>query len=84
MGLINVWIEKTFARITPGNKDIYLPGEADKLYENPNDDNSANLKRKHKKLSLSDLKSVFYICFIGHILAAVVFGFEFLNVCFKK
>ena len=79
MGLLNKWISRTFGRISPRNPAIYPVGGMNKLYENPTDQKATLNKSKEKELSLSDLKSVFYVCLIGIGLSFVLLLVELLK-----
>lgn len=81
MGLINQWIAMTYRRLSPRNAAIYPRfGGANTLYENPI--KSSELKsslKKGKKLSLSDLRSVFFVLLILIFASIVVFFIEILQ-----
>ena len=85
MGIIDRWITKTFARITPRNQAIYPVGGMKNLYENPTDQKkSLDRIENEKHLSLADLKSIFYLWTISLAICVGVLVLEVLMFRMKK
>lgn len=79
MGLIDQWIAMTYRRLSPGNEAIYPRfGGANTLYENPIQTSKSSLKGG-KKLSLKDLRSVFFVWLVLIFVSMIVFVIEMLQ-----